>query len=314
MGETTGISWTDSTFNPWIGCTKVGPGCDNCYAEAQDKRFGGAHWGVGAERKRTTPVYWKNLRKWNAKAPAFIAEHGRKQRVFIASQADVFDNAVPLEWRDDLWSELRACPDLEIIIVTKRVGNVKKGSHWDMAPGDNFRPNVILLATVCNQAEADRDVPKLLALKGAGVVSRIGLSIEPMLGPMDVSGYLPDLDCGPGLDWVIAGGESGPAARPSHPDWFRSLRDQCAAAGVPFFFKQWGEWMPVTLSETGAVDPPFPVSAFGTMRRWDGFSFRAYGFRETVAAFMAPGQAVVRVGKRRAGSLLDGVQHKEFPQ
>jgi protein gp37 len=314
MAETTGIEWCDSTFNPWIGCTKVGPGCDNCYAEAQDKRFGGAHWGVGAERKRTTPAYWRNLRKWNAKAADFWVEHRHKRRVFIASQADVFDNAVSDEWRADLWAEIGACPELEIIIVTKRVGNV-----WKMTPPAGCRRNVILLATVCNQAEADRDIPKLLDLKEKMVVSRVGLSIEPMLGPVDLcrvarsgnysidalGGWENDGGINWGsrqercarLDWVICGGESGPNARPMHPDWARSLRDQCAAAGVPYFFKQWGEWAPTETPTTRGDRTVWPDGDP------NGDANKSGG----------PGREMILVGKRRAGSLLDGREHKEVP-
>ena len=252
MAEFTNISWCDSTFSPWIGCTKVGPGCDHCYAEAQDKRFGGAHWGPGAARQRTTPAYWRNLRKWNAKAADFWVEHRRQRRVFIASQADVFDNEVSPDWRLDLFDEVRGCHDLEIIIVTKRVGNVGK-----MTPNGVLPRNVILLATVCNQDEADRDIPKLLALKTTGVAAHVGLSIEPMLGPVDLrhtpapgvwrdwltgecKGFAADYSDLPRLDWIICGAESGPNARPMRLEWFRDLLAQCRAAGVPFFGKQLG--------------------------------------------------------------------------
>ena len=310
MAEKTNIEWADSTFNPWRGCTKVGPGCDNCYAEAQDKRFGGDHWGVGKERKRTTPAYWRNLRKWNAKASDFRDRMGRRQRVFIASQADVFDNAVSDSWRENLWCEIFDVPQLEIIIVTKRVGNVDK-----MAPLlGAFPPNVILLATVCNQAEADRDVPKLLALKNAGIVSRVGLSIEPMLGPMDIRQWLYAVgDDEDGidqdrLDWVICGGESGPTARPMHPDWPRALRDQCAEAGVPFFFKQWGEWAPGE-----AIDDPQDRKTIGAWRFADQWRQRPVTVREGEEMHFDDEPDVWRVGKRRAGSLLDGREHKEFP-
>ena len=126
MAENSKIAWTDHTFNPWIGCTKVGRGCDGCYAEVWDARYGGAlgspHWGPGAPRRRTTVQNWNKVRRWERDAKA----SGQRPRVFCASLADVFDNEVPHEWRADLWALIADCPSLDWIIVTKRVGNVAK--------------------------------------------------------------------------------------------------------------------------------------------------------------------------------------------
>lgn len=125
MAETTGISWCDSTFNPFIGCTKVSPGCDHCYAEAlMDKRWHKVQWGAGQPRQRTSAANWKQPLKWEREAAAFMAEHGRRRRVFCASLADVFDNEVPSEWRADLFALIRATPNLDWLVLTKRVGNV----------------------------------------------------------------------------------------------------------------------------------------------------------------------------------------------
>lgn len=257
MAENSNIAWTDHTFNPWIGCTKVGPGCDHCYAEAWDRRFAGdaPHWGPGAPRRRTTVQNWNKVRKWNrvAAAARFAGAAYKPVRVFIASLADVFDNEVPEEWRCNLWDLIDECNDLEFILVTKRAGNVAK-----MAPAGGFGRGVILVSTIVNQMEADRDLSKLVDLKRSGVASKIGVSYEPALGPVDWSRWLPR-DGGPiydgaggtmdvmdpevGIDWLIVGGESnqgGAKARTFDVEWARSSIRQCSAAGVPVFIKQLG--------------------------------------------------------------------------
>ena len=226
MAEKTGIAWTDSTFNPWIGCTKVGPGCDNCYAEAlMDKRWKRVQWGSGQQRERTSAANWKQPLLWEREHEAFMLAHGRRRRVFCASLADVFDNEAPPQWRGELWALVKATPHLDWLILTKRIGKVA-----GMAPADGLPPNVWLGATMVNQPEWDRDARKLLAVDA----SVRYVSVEPMLGP--ITGGL-DLH---GLDWVIVGGESGHGARPIRREWVDSLRRECEAAGVAFFFKQWG--------------------------------------------------------------------------
>lgn len=240
MAENSKIEWCDHTFNPWIGCQKVGPGCDNCYAEAQQKRFGyDVYFGVGNERRRTRPANWKLPLKWNRKAE----KEGVRYRVFCASLADVFDNAVPAQWRVDLFNLIESTPHLDWLLLTKRIGNVQKmlKTH-DWLAGQK---NVWLGITVCNQDEADRDIPKLLDIPAEYRF----LSIEPLLGPIDLNAAN-GLHGDPGqIDWVIVGGESGSNARPMHPDWVRLLRNRCIEAGVPFFFKQWGEWHPNCLCD-----------------------------------------------------------------
>ena len=254
MAENSKIEWTHHTFNPWEGCQKVGPGCDNCYAEARDLRFtGGAHWGPGALRRRTSKANRDKPIFWNRKA----MNAGERHRVFCASLADVFDNHTSIlpEWRDDLWAMIRQTSHLDWMLLTKRPGNISKMLPPDWEDG---YPNVWLGCTIVNQDEADRDIPKLLS-----VPSKVHfLSMEPLLGPvslrwlaawpentpttaMSPSGATSDLDGLRRIDLVIVGGESGPNARPMHPDWARSLRDQCVAAGVAFHFKQWGEWASV---------------------------------------------------------------------
>jgi len=248
VGENTAIEWADHTFNPWTGCTKVSPACDHCYAEAWAKRSGQVQWG-NAPRRRTRPANWLKPLKWNREAE----EAGSPASVFCASLADVFDNQVPPYWRADLFELTRQTPFLDWLLLTKRIGNAPS-----MVPGDwgDGYPNVWVGATICNQKEFDRDAVKLLRFPAAVHF----LSMEPLLGPVDMSPVIgihhhPDNDIanaylqtmiravrrglGPTIDWVITGGESGPGYRHADPDWFRYLRDQCAAAGVPFHFKQW---------------------------------------------------------------------------
>jgi protein gp37 len=321
MSENSKIEWTDHTFNPWIGCTKVSPGCDHCYAEARmDNRLHVVNWGAGQPRKRTSAENWREPIKWNARkfyecscgwrghevstegtsltaglpsCPVCdrIDIKDARQRVFCASLADVFDNEVPPEWRRDLFALIAATPNLDWLLLTKRIGNAVRMLPPDW--GDGY-PNAWLGISVVNQEEADRDIPKLLRVPAPVRF----LSMEPLLGPVSLSAFDHDffegwsvepVCCGrpgyeccgypepvqvptPCIDWVIVGGESGPNARPMHPDWARSLRDQCAAAGTPFFFKQWGEWA------------------------------------------QADDDVVYRAGKKAAGRLLDGCTHDEFPK
>jgi protein gp37 len=144
MGEKTNIAWTDHTFSPWVGCTNVSPGCDHCYAETWSNRFHFTEWGPHGVRRRTSPAKWREPRKWNAVAEAFQREHGRRQRVFCASLSDVFDNQVLPEWREDLFRLIRACPDLDWQLLTKRPQNMARFLPPDW--GDGY-PNVWLGST-----------------------------------------------------------------------------------------------------------------------------------------------------------------------
>lgn len=338
MAERSNIEWCDSTFNPWIGCTKISPACDHCYAERDfDLRRHVVQWGAGQARKRTGADNWKKPGRWNtAGAAGRFRECGNcgwrgeidtaeidyhcptckafeplmhaRRRVFCASLADVFDNEVPAAWRQDLFALIEATPNLDWLLLTKRIGNAEKmihdarlslvGSTRLIIP--DVLPNIWIGATICNQAEADRDIPKLLSTPAA---MRF-VSIEPMLGPVDLTDIVvrhgggtedhfsalydaddDEADTASYIDWVICGGESGPHARPMHPQWARDLRDQCAAAGVPFMFKQWGEYAPGT----------------------EGFASNGDVLHEQ-------GVWSVRVGKKAAGRLLDGRTHDGFPE
>jgi protein gp37 len=308
MGETTEISWCDATFNPWMGCEKVSPGCAHCYAERDmDHRWGKVKWGKGQERVRTSDANWRKPLAWDRKAKA----EGVRRRVFCASLADVFDPAVPKAWRRELLQLIDDTPHLDWLLLTKRPGLVPELlAETSNGAVVDFRhmPNVWLGTTVEDQARADERIPQLLAVRAAVRF----LSCEPLLGPVDVSPWLSrrpcwcdehspnpyrpcalPTPCGATLGWVITGGESGPGARPSHPAWFRSLRDQCQAADVPFHFKQWGEWAPQREGAPWRLQPGDLVArTAGPLvdRHIDG-----------------PWDAVVRrVGKAAAGRLLDG--------
>ncbi len=342
MSANSKIEWCDHSFNPWIGCTKVSPGCANCYAESYDKRWGGSHWGKGAQRKRTSAANWRKPVQWNA--AGYICEAcgstcfgdrcmtsqcrgwTRRPRVFCASLADWLDDEVPAAWLFDLLTLIHKTPDLDWLLLTKRPENWKSRlkaaadqctiDHLDMTDriyawleGSRIWRNIWIGTTVEDQQRADERIPALLQIP-----ARVRfLSCEPLLGPLYLESWqehLPPpvhLAWLEGIDWVICGGESGPNARPMHPNWARSLRDQCAAAGTRFFFKQWGSWKPICPLydenrdelENGSTDRVQAIEVTGeivTDRQPDG-----------TAWIMDP------VGKTPAGRLLDRREHNEFP-
>jgi protein gp37 len=272
MAENTKIEWATHTFNPWIGCTKVAAGCANCYAEElMDKRYGKAEWGPMGTRVMTAPANWKLPLKWNREAE----KTGKRARVFCASLADVFEDREDLiGMRENLFSLIDDTPHLDWLLLTKRPENIWR--MWPLTNGTNdpvhigsksqFRKNVWLGTSVAEQKDADKNIPELLKCRQLSPV--LFVSAEPLIGPVDF--YLPipygepgDYDqghtfwnaltgfrthkCGgwtdqpaKKLDWVIAGGESGPKARECHAEWILSIRDQCKAANVPCMIKQLG--------------------------------------------------------------------------
>lgn len=282
MAENTHISWADHTFNPWIGCTKVGPACDGCYAEAmmgENGRFKRTTWGKPGQRAthvRTAPGNWSKVRKWDREAKAA----GRPVFVFCASLADVFDKDVPWNWRQDLFMLMHETPNLTWLLLTKRPGMIVELFHQAYI-AEGWPPNAAIMATVVTQKEARRDIP---ALKQAARVLNpafVGLSMEPLLEAVDLTVTdVNDMALLTGIDWVITGGETDQGdhkARPTAVEWFRSLRDQCAAAGVPYHHKQNGEWGPLDEFDGGA-------------------------------------QPVYRLGKDRTGRALDGQVHDARPE
>lgn len=256
MAEQSRIAWTKSTFNPWMGCTKVSPGCEHCYASVSTPaRTMGIQWGAGQARIRTSPSNWAKPLVWNKRAQ----QSGEFWPVFCSSLADVFDNEVPDQWRAALFALIASTPYLTWLLLTKRIGNVASMIQQPGMQKCGLPPNVWLGATIVNQAEADRDIPKLLATPAA----KRFVSYEPALGPVDwhldlttvaerirVKTFLENggdvafmQSIGCMLDWIIVGGESdqpGMKARPFDVEWARSTVRQCKAHGVPVFVKQLG--------------------------------------------------------------------------
>lgn len=248
MGETTGISWTDSTYNPWIGCTDVGPGCQNCYAIGVGKRLG-VEWGKGSARRQSALATRNAPLRWQKKAAAFKAEHGHPRRVFCSSLADIFDNEVDPAWQVEAFATMAATPDLRWQLCTKRVSNIAKmvplrwinyGSPSDIISLTATWPrNVGILITTVTPEEVRRDVPRLVDLKRRFHIPWIGLSIEPMIE--DVANALVDLGALlQDVDWIILGGESGPHARPCDLDWILRALAVSKARGCSVFVKQLG--------------------------------------------------------------------------
>lgn len=313
MAENSLIEWCNHTFNPWWGCTKVSAGCTNCYADALDHRTGGGHWGPTGDRRLTKD--WSGPRRWDRAA----MESCRPHRVFCASMADVFDDhrSILPEWRDRLWDLIRETQHLDWLLLTKRPENIATmlppdwGAGWD---------NVWLGASVEDQTTADERIPHLLDVPAA----KRFLSCEPLLGPVDLEKPIAGLprnywnywieNFNP-IDWVIVGGESGPKARPMHPDWARDLRDQCYDTGTAFFFKQWGEWSP-----TGEAARERLVCRCGWSGVWGGAGkascvAHANECQEITDSNGNPSIIVMRrVGKKVAGRLLDAREWNEVPE
>lgn len=250
MAEHTTIGWCDATFNPWIGCARVSPACDNCYAADMAARYGWAKWGPNETRQRTAASTWKQPLAWNRKVP-----DGETRFVFCASLADVFDNQVDPQWRADLFDLIRATPRLTWLLLTKRIGNAVAMSE---AAGGLPR-NAALGATMVTQEEYDRDRLKLHAAKKALRPAFTFGSFEPLLGPILMDKHAPN--------WIIVGGESGGAARPVNPGWVRDLRTQSEILRRVFFFKQWGGRTPKangkTLDGREHCDRPSPEPSNG---------------------------------------------------
>lgn len=348
MGENTKIEWAHHTFNPWRGCTKVSPGCANCYAATFSKRNPGTLgvWGDDGTRILAADAQYARVLKWDKAAE----EAGERHRVFCASLADIFEDwQGPLHHADGHVAKVRYTnpamsftrdmkmddvrkivfelidntPNLDWLLVTKRPENIAK--MWPtFFPGGYIaeagymnqsgpRPNVWLLTSVENQEQADKRIPELLKCRDLSPV--LGLSCEPLLGPVEIVStacgdmlYSSGDDFNPGsIDWVIVGGESGRDARPMHPDWARSLRDQCQSChdGIPFFFKQWGEWSPLTAMVA--------KSHAAAANQYQSLTFNSH--EQTWRTPPRLGEtAVYKVGKKIAGRLLDGLTHDEFPR
>lgn len=302
--EETKIEWAHYTFNPWIGCAKVSPGCKLCYAETYANRYRKGNWGIHADRSITSDSNWKKPIKWNKEANAA----GEFKLVFCASLADVFERHRDTAThgkiraaRGRLFEMIEATPNLIWLLLTKRPENV-----LNMVPADwltGFPENVMMLTSVENQEQAEIRIPELLDLPA----KYRGLSCEPLLGPLNLTEYLNARDSekrtipykgydipvdmgGPAINWVITGGESGAKARPQHPMWPSMLWKQSREAQVPFLFKQWGEWCP----RFGEGKPFVHI----------GIDGKDHGLHV---------QNVYRLGKKAAGRELLGTTHTDHP-
>ena len=235
MGAETGIAWTNHTFNPWWGCTRVSPGCDHCYAETFDKRVGGAHWGTDAPRRTFGDTHWNEPLKWNAAAERI----GEPAMVFCASMADWCDVDAPQGAFSRLHELWRRTPWLRWQMLTKRPARIRLCLPDDW--GDGYH-NVRLGTTV---EDRKHGLPRIDVLRTIPARVRF-LSMEPLLedpGAMDLSG----------ISWVIIGGESGHNARQFNEDWARSIIGQCCNAGAHTFVKQMGEPWATTRKATRRV-------------------------------------------------------------
>ena len=302
MATTTKIAWCDHTFNYWIGCSRISPGCLHCYAETFEGRWKRVDWGRGQPRYlvKDHSGPWR----WDRRA----ANEGRRRRVFTSSLSDVLDPEVDPAWRVELCEMIERTPHLDWLILTKRIEFAKTlfPSHW---LNGSWPANAWMGTSVENQDCANTRIPELIDLPAPVKF----LSAEPLLGPVDISAGIP------GIDWVIVGGESGHGARPMNPLWVRSLMEQCDTAGVAFFFKQWGayRYSDVLTTPAGNLilrDPELLRGKKSAIL----YPKRGGAAEElTNEAFFAlvPGDVIgVRVGSSAPGDdLLDGQQYQTWP-
>lgn len=300
------------TWNPVTGCTKISPGCQNCYAERMAKRLRGRCGYPADDPFRVTlhPERLEEPLRWR-----------KPSKIFVCSMGDLFHEAVPDDFIHRVFATIGQCPQHTFIILTKRPKRMKafiEDYYACESPSGNeqglhIQPNVWLGVTTENQEMADRRIPILLQIPAAVRF----ISVEPMLGDINIAGYLGwnglrRMGDGllyrwvaPKIDWIICGGETGPDARPMHPDWVRSLRDQCQSAGVPFYFKSWGEWVCRPWSSDNGRKRELCLGMDGTS---------VYAQVGHMMGFRKPGEALmVRVGKKAAGRLLDGRTWEEMP-
>jgi protein gp37 len=303
MGDKTKIEWTDATWNPVTGCTKVSAGCKNCYAE---RDFHRPYPGRAFTDVRTHPDRLDQPLRWR-----------KPKRIFVNSMSDLFHEAVPDSFIDSVFIRMAIAQQHTFQILTKRPQRMLEWIPkmlWNvdgLANSLNYLPNVWLGVSVENQEAADERIPLLLQTPAAVR----WVSYEPALGPVDfrcIQTDMVEIDALTGdhgvyrplagrseckLNWVVAGGESGPGARPAHPDWFRKVRDDCRAAGVSFFFKQWGEW---TAEERPGTEVDLLTLKPNECVAWGNG-------KNTHTLY-------TRVGKKRTGRLLDGREWSEFPE
>jgi len=299
MGDKTGISWADATWNPIRGCSVVSEGCVNCYAMKMAHRFSGP----GQPYENLTKMT-KAGPQWNGNirlVPEMLDKPLRWQRprrVFVNSMSDLFHESVPFTFVQKVFLVMQEAYRHTFQILTKRPARLLE--FWKHAGwGDCASPNIWLGVTAENQKAADLRIPLLLQCPAA----LRWVSCEPLIGPVEL---------GPGLDWVVAGGESQAGARPCHPDWLRSLRDQAANYQIPFHFKQWGEWGPGDPLDSKVRK--CCVALDGRVASGKGNDAVVLGDFPRLADAFDGWSLMGRVGVKRSGHLLDGVEHREFPR
>jgi protein gp37 len=307
----TKIEWADAVWNPVTGCTPVSAGCQHCYARRMATRLAGRCGYPAAEPFRVTlhpdkgyePVRWRKPR-----------------RIFVCSMGDLFHDAVPQSYIHTVLHVVRTCLLHTFMLLTKRPERAARIDWTCASYGEDYRslPNLWLGTSVEDQATADERIPHLLRCPAAVRF----VSAEPLLGPIDLADAVVKRQLGdPQPNWVIAGGETGPGARPAHPDWFRSLRDQCQAASVPFFFKQHGEWAPLIWFDGPDADEREPEEAIDLERdphiflANDGRAWDTCGGRYMYPPIPLGHWCLMhRPGKKAAGHLLDGREWREVPE
>lgn len=293
----TNIEWTDTVWNPTTGCTKVSEGCRNCYAfELHDRRHKAWKDGNWANAPKQYHKSFSGIQLFPDRLDMPFSWK-KPRRVFVNSMSDLFHEEVPFTFIEYVFATMALAKQHTFQVLTKRPERMleffKKCVFNGHYPGYEPLPNVWLGTSVENQKAADERIPLLLDTPAAVRF----LSCEPLLGTVDLG-----CDTGREIHWVITGGESGQNARPMHQDWARSLRDQCQDKGIPFFFKQWGEFAP---HEFGEYDPEYWLTE-------DGF----HGLVHTSICTNYEGELsyMNRIGKKKAGRLLDGREWNEFPK
>ena len=321
----TSIEWTEHTWNPIIsGCSIVSPGCQNCYAMRMAARMEAMNHTKykGLTRKKGKKIIWNGKININQDDPVLWQplKRDKPTMYFVNSMSDLFHQDVPFEVIDKIMAVIALSPQHTFQVLTKRPERMFEyfERKWTYSEIPNFvgyftdtlefkqkkdysfpLSNLWLGVSIENQTKADERIPYLLNTPAAVRF----LSCEPLLGyisfrRIEEKPTKPYLDSLQAIDWVIVGGESGPNARPMHPNWVRSIRNQCQAVGVPFFFKQWGEWLPLTQSQPGSYRTTLLMNQYGSTDPSDAEG-NYVGF--------------ARVGKETAGRLLDGVEHNEMP-
>lgn len=333
----TKIKWATKVWNPTTGCSKVSAGCENCYAINMSNRLSSIE--STKERYRGTVKRTEGGKlNWTGQVTGHVGQLNvpkrwkKPQRIFVGSMSDILHENIDFNFLREVFDTMSRCKQHTFMVLTKRPERLNEFWEWyadseDLSPRGLTQvhiPNVWIGTSVENQEQAEKRIPHLLQVPAAVRF----LSCEPLLGPVDISNYLHDSNCNEvrqeigcicsepreySCDWLIAGGESGHNARPMHPDWVYTLRDQCQTANIPFFFNQWGEFLPN--GESG--DPEHQDSFTGDPMDYypdlDKFEELQEESDKKLVVIKAHGHQFYKEGKKKAGRLLDGKEWNEFP-